>query len=233
MTLADVFNHIPKDCELLAAPSANFDEDQLLDEEAQQFGCEPDYDAWEVMMNEPPSPEDPTFRSCGAHIHVGCEEGDENAFLLEFEGKLRVVRTMDLFHGVISTILDNSEPAVKRRKLYGKAGSHRPKEYGVEYRVLSNYWLKSPILVMLMYHLTQDVLDLVREGKDEELVERVGPREIQNIINEGRIEEAKKVLVDHIEPLLSKDSHAFLKEALEKIDEMDILKEWTTEKEAT
>jgi len=230
-TFRDVLGAIPKGHKLAALPSAQFDPAELDHPEAKRFGCDPDYDAWKMQENEAPCIDDKCFRSCGAHIHVGCEEGSGNEFLLDFPGKVAMVKTMDCMHGLLSTILDNSEEAIARRKLYGKAGSHRPKEYGVEYRVLSNYWLKSPVTVMLMYCLTKDALKVVRDGKDEELIGAVGENEIQNIINNGLSDEATKVMEKHVMPHLSEDSVHYFNEALAKIknDDMHLTKEWELE----
>lgn len=54
------------------------------------------------------------------------------------EHPLDVVKAMDLFLGVPSVLMDEGE---ERKQLYGKAGAHRPKPYGVEYRTLSNFWI--------------------------------------------------------------------------------------------
>lgn len=233
-TLADVRNKVPKDCELLAEPSAHFAQDQLKHPDSQVFGCDPDFNAWTVTENGAPHLEDLTFRSCGAHIHIGHQEGDGNEFLLSFDGKIQTIRTMDAVHGIIATILDSSESANARRQLYGKAGAHRPKDYGVEYRVLSNFWLKSPELVMLIYNLTEDVVKLVRDGKHEELISKIGEDKIQNIINNGIMEEAKKVMELCIIPRLSKESVASLETCFEKIDNYNFAEEWNKEvKEVT
>jgi hypothetical protein len=132
-------------------------------------------------------------------------------FLLEFQGKLSAVKAMDLFAGTVSTKLDNSEAAVKRRELYGKAGCHRPTEYGVEYRVLSNYWMKSPQLVMLMDALTRDAMALVRDGKLEAILEEIGEDDLQNTINNGDVQAAEKIIEYYVKPNLSP-------EALELLD---------------
>ena len=185
--LIDAHGMLPDGHEMVVEPSATFDQVQLEDPEAQEFGCDPDFNAYTVAMNEKPWCGDSTFRSCGAHIHVGGVE-DHGApikgleFLLEFDGKINVVKAMDLFHGIISTVLDNSEAAVKRRELYGKAGCHRPTDYGVEYRVLSNYWMKSPELVMMMDSLTRDAVALVASGKLDDILALVGEDELQNVM---------------------------------------------------
>lgn len=225
-TLKDVRNKIPKDCELLAEPAAHFDKDQLEHPDSQAFGCEPDFDAWQMAENTSPYVEDSSFRSAGAHIHVGHQLGDNNSFLLDFTGKIQMIKTMDCVHGIIATVLDNSKNAIARKKLYGKAGAHRAKDYGVEYRVLSNFWLKSPELVMLIFHLTEDALRIVRERKDEELIEKIGENEVQNIINKGLVEDAKKAIKLHISPLLSKDSLELLETCLKKIGKYDFMTEW-------
>ena len=141
---------------------------------------------------------------------------------------MEFVKIMDCLHGVISTILDHSKEAIDRRKLYGKAGAHRDKEYGVEYRVLSNYWLQSPVTVMLMYHLTQDALRICRESLAEELINMMGEDEVQAVINDGNKEAASKMLEDCLLPIISKDAAHYFNEALAKIadNDMDLSVEW-------
>lgn len=225
-TLMDVKNKIPKDCELIAEPAAHFTQDQLEHPEAQEFGCSPDFNAWTITENGAPYLEDLTFRSCGAHIHIGHQKGDKNEFLLNFDGKIQMIRAMDAVHGIIATVLDNSKNANARRQLYGKAGAHRPKDYGVEYRVLSNFWLKSPELVMLIYNLTKDVVELVRDGKHEKLINKIGENKIQDIINNGTTKDAQKIIKLHITPLLSEESVIFLKMCLKKVKNYNFAKEW-------
>ncbi len=233
-TLTEAVKTLPKETEIIVLPSACFDEKELDHPEAQRFGCDPDYCAWDIKMNDPPYVEDITFRSCGAHIHVGTTGEDENSFLLDFQGKIDTIRLMDCFHGIISTVLDCTKESIDRRKLYGKPGAHRPKDYGVEYRVLSPYWLKSPITVMLMYHLTEDVLNFVRAGKTNELVNTLGEDEVRNTIINGDSASAQKmidtVLLDH----MSDDSKFYYNEALAKLkaDDMDFHKEWELYTEA-
>jgi len=235
-TFKDVQKEIPPECFLEALPSANFEQDELEHEEAQRFGCDPDFDAWELKENEAPKCKDATLRTCGGHVHVGKADGDGNGFLADPYGKIAVVRIMDAIHGVISVILDNSKAAITRRKLYGKAGSHRPvsKESGgyydgVEYRVLSNFWFKSPQLVMLIDSLTTDALKVVREMDYERLIADIGNNRIRDIINKGLVKDAHKVLGDFIKPLLSEDSLYYLKECSENLENYNFKKEWGME----
>jgi hypothetical protein len=227
-TLSEAIKTLPEDTEIVAIPSACFDKDQLDHPEAMAFGCDPDFDAWEVKENEKPYALDHTFRSCGAHIHVGTDGNDGNAFLLEFEGKIQMVKVMDCIHGIISTVLDSSKEAIDRRMLYGKPGAHRPKEYGVEYRVLSNYWLKSPMTVMMMYHLTQDALAIVREGKAAEMINEMGEDEVRNTISKGNVDAAFKMIEVSLIPRLSQDSVFYFNEVLAKIkaNDMNFHAEW-------
>jgi hypothetical protein len=116
-------------CELSPRASATFAEPELESPQAKEFGCEPDFNAWTMMVNERPTATNQAFRTCGGHIHVG---GIEDMDLIN------VIRSMDLFLGVPSIMLDKDR---ERRQLYGKAGCFRPKSYGGEYRTLSNFWI--------------------------------------------------------------------------------------------
>jgi hypothetical protein len=234
VALTETYKSIPKGYDLIASPSAKFDPEELKDPKACEFGCMPDYCAWEMKVNEPPMHEDATFRSCGGHIHVGClnEDGElideSTSFLLEIEGKVKMVKGMDLFHGIISTVLDNSPESIERRTLYGKAGCHRPTEYGVEYRALSNYWTKTPYSSMLMSSLTDDVVDIILSGKLEELIEEVGADDIRRIINTGNVEDAKSVIEKVLYDLMSEDSKFYFNECMEKLNKAtDMVKEWS------
>jgi hypothetical protein len=192
-TLEDMKNYLPDNLKLVAVPSANFPRKELLHDEAKKFGCDPDYNAWSGEKNTPPDDcTTSTFRSCGGHIHIGYVKDSGNDFLLDKYGRLRVIRTMDCFHGMVSTLLDNSPEAIARRNLYGKAGCFRRTDYGVEYRTLSNFWCQTDSLKRLMYYLTDDVLTVVRESDDEYVIELCGGADrVQTIINTGDVKAAK------------------------------------------
>lgn len=120
---------------------AVFDADQMTDPAAHVFGCEPDSNAWTKEFNPSPVPDKPYMRSAGGHIHVETKENP-----------VKVVRCMDLFLGVPSVLMDHGD---ERRKLYGKAGAHRIKPYGVEYRTLSNFWVFEEKLIDWVWRNTE------------------------------------------------------------------------------
>lgn len=232
-TFKDTLAVLPNGFNLEVAPSAIFPALELAHPKAKEFGCSPDYCAWDLMVNEPPAHPDERFRSCGGHVHVGCIDEDGNPthedaqFLMDGMGKVNMVRGMDLFLGVISTILDNSKEAIERRTLYGKAGCHRPTDYGVEYRTLSNWWTKTPYSTMLITYLTEDVVEVIINNKLDELIESVGESTIRDTINNGDVTTAKRILEDVLMAHLSEDSKFYLEECTNKLEKSgNIAVEW-------
>lgn len=147
---------LPQDLIYNQDSAVSFPSSELECEEAWVFGCEPDYNAWKMEENPKPKADDENLRSAGGHIHVGSHlaKGDP----------IKVIRAMDLFLGVPSVQLDTN--GAPRRKLYGGAGAFRFKDYGVEYRTLSNFWIFSDALINWAYEGTQKALDFVHSGKE-------------------------------------------------------------------
>lgn len=138
---------------LAIVPSAVFDQDQLNHPQAMEFGCDPDFNCWTRQRNPRPKTENKQLRVAGGHVHAGClEEGID---------PWNMGRAMDLFLGVPSLQYDNDQ---ERRKLYGKAGAVRIKPYGVEYRTLSNFWLKSDELKTWVFNQTNKAKDFCKAG---------------------------------------------------------------------
>jgi len=157
--------------------SATYPAAECKHPDAQVFGCEPEFCAYEMNIVQAPECKT-TFRSAGGHIHLGYPEGfypltaspEEDGGVDRAWGRVWVVRMMDLFMGIPSLWIDQDPHSPARRKLYGKAGTHRPKEeYGVEYRATSNFWLRSPTTVKLTYDISQFVVNFVAERKYKEL----------------------------------------------------------------
>jgi hypothetical protein len=84
-----------------------------------------------------------------------------------------------MFLGLWSVIRD---PDTKRRELYGKAGAFRFKPYGVEYRVLSNFWLHTPDRMEYVWHLVRGALGCRTEPDPL----------LQDIINSSNVSAAKE-----------------------------------------
>ena len=135
--------------------SGIFKEEELQHPAAKAFGCSSDFNAWKKQINKKPSAN--TFlRTCGGHIHIGYDNPKLNS-------NLEIIKAMDLFLGVPSLFLDDD---VERRTMYGKAGCFRNKNFGVEYRVLSNFWLKSNNLINWAYNSTIQSIDFINNNFD-------------------------------------------------------------------
>lgn len=147
---------LPSDLEFSFLPSAHFNMDRLTAVEALVFGCEPDFNAWfDGMQNPPIGAVDPTLRTSGGHIHVGYDNPNK-------ENRLVLMQGMDIFLGVPSILLD--EHGDERRSMYGQAGAFRPKPYGAEYRVLSNFWIQSDRLKEWAYEATIMCAERLNDG---------------------------------------------------------------------
>jgi hypothetical protein len=159
---------------LVARASADFPESELDDPESKVIGCNAEFCAYVLQELEKPVAEfeTSTFRTAGGHIHLGADEGalyhDPMSVKLDF---LFVVRCLDLFVGIPALWMDHDPTSARRREIYGLAGSHRYKPYGVEYRSISNFWLASPKLVRVVHDLCEFTIDFVEQGKHRQFWE--------------------------------------------------------------
>lgn len=132
---------LPKGYKLSTVPSVVFSEKAWAEapDEAKILGCNPDYNAWDNSVNPPPSdPDNPRLRTASGHVHIGWTDNAEVTDPDHVRSCVDLVKQLDWYLGPWSV---RSDPDTARRRLYGKAGAMRFKPYGVEYRVLSNFWL--------------------------------------------------------------------------------------------
>jgi hypothetical protein len=190
---------------LTVQASAEYPTAELDNDEARIFGCDPDFNSWTMRMNlfDNTKAADP-FRSAGGHWHIGYK--DETQEMLEDPyGKAEVVKMMDIFMGVPSILLDQDQTAPRRRSLYGRAGAHRPKPYGVEYRALGNFWVQSPQLTQVMYQLADVAVRLCVEGESETIITQTGVKNIVRAINTSDIQMAKRIAETTLIKYLERD----------------------------
>jgi hypothetical protein len=124
------------------------------------LGCEPDYNVYTRDMNPKPSA-GALFRTGSGHVHIGWTEDvdpfEENHFNLCCElGKE--------YDFVLYQASQQWDKDTTRSQLYGQPGAFRPKSYGMEYRVLSNAWLRQPLLQQYVYDATRSVTELFFKG---------------------------------------------------------------------
>lgn len=126
---------------LKTVPSVVFDKEvfDAAPDKAKELGCSPDYNAWTGKVNPPPrDPSNPYLRTASGHIHIGWTNDADITDPQHVLNCCDLVKQLDWYLGAWSCEMD-SDPT--RRSLYGKAGALRFKNYGVEYRVLSNFWI--------------------------------------------------------------------------------------------
>lgn len=121
-----------------------------------ELGCEPDklaYTGSVKILNIDGSKH--FKRYCGGHIHFGLsEENSKNLIKREIHDNANeIIMLMDYILGNTFVLLDDDLSNKERRLVYGQAGSYRIQNHGIEYRTLSNYWLRHPVITSLALRL--------------------------------------------------------------------------------
>lgn len=174
--------------EVVATPVAHFDPDYMKNQPAAalELGCDPDYNAWTGLENIKPNGQRP-MRTASGHVHIGWTNGQNIQDPAHVGMAHAAVKQMDFFLGLASLAYDDD---VERREMYGKSGCCRIKPYGVEYRTLSNAWLKSEKLMRWVYR--NAITGMQRLERGDILAQKYG--DIQEIINTSDKEAAMQIL---------------------------------------
>jgi hypothetical protein len=180
---------IPENCEMTVCPTAHFDSEYINQQppEAKMLGCDPDFNAYTGEMNNPPLAH-PTMRTAAGHVHLGWTTGKDVEDPVHMIQCREIVKQLDYYIGIPSLLHDSDQ---ERRQMYGKAGSFRPKHYGVEYRVLSNYWILQENYMKEIFYNCRRAFISLKEGKNTDLLfNSHGKHFAQQIINSGNLDKA-------------------------------------------
>lgn len=149
-----------------------------LSEKSRILGCAPSLNIYEPDRVLDVPPEKLRMRSAGGHIHIGMNgfRGNriENSYDYDkpkrakgqpahpiLDDPTRMVQALDVIVGNTMVLLDTNPQAAERRLVYGRAGEYRLPLHGIEYRVLSNFWLRSYPLASLVWGLSRMTAALV------------------------------------------------------------------------
>lgn len=167
--LSNAIKNVNGDYELVAQPTVHFEPEYFkeLPTEALMLGCDPDYNAYTGEVNEKPNATGSTMRTGSGHIHI--QFLPKGVFVKDRFEKSHMLRCCSLVKALDAVLYEQSlmwDTDKERHKLYGKPGAFRPKNFGVEYRVLSNAWLREPWVQMFIFDAAYNTTRRWLEGWD-------------------------------------------------------------------
>ena len=159
------------------------------------FGCDPNYDVYTTSERKV-TPPNTGLRTGSFHIHIGDADmaTREDSPLDGYRNKALAIRMMDIFVGCASVVMDKDDTTHIRKALYGKAGEFRQTSYGIEYRVLGNWFLRCPQATKAILDMAEHAMEVLRDGLAMDYVRSLSSETIQYAINNNNIPVAKTVL---------------------------------------
>jgi hypothetical protein len=181
--ISSMVKRINSNYDILCQASADIEADQLLTPESQMFGCDVDYNVYTESVNPKPETENVNYRTTGFHIHLGFMP------VIPISAKLAIIKALDLYLGIPSVIIDTDG---RRRNLYGKAGCFRLTSYGLEYRVLSGYFLSTDVLIGWVFNQTMLAVKQVAQPFGFKML-GVDWDNVRSIIDTGNVQQAVEI----------------------------------------
>lgn len=117
-----------------------------LSPKSRELGCMPSLNLYDAKATITQEASTSLVRSAGGHIHLGN---------LMVKNPPDLIPLLDIILGNTCVLIDRDPHAAARRMNYGRAGEYRLPKHGLEYRTLSNFWLRS-------YQLTSFVTGMAR-----------------------------------------------------------------------
>jgi hypothetical protein len=160
-------------------PSAWVPEQFLTDSRVLLSGCDPDFNAYTMKQNPRVEFED-GLRSAGGHVHISYDGPNVPAI-----HKL-ILKEFEIRQGFYGVLIDRDKA---RTKLYGRAGSYRPKGYGLEIRSPSNWWLEKEEYIRMTFRSAKAAVESAGE-----LGATLADALVQRVINSRDITVARAIL---------------------------------------
>jgi hypothetical protein len=184
----DIFNIMrQQNLEALADFSQNVkltkEEMDSIPDDCKRLGCNPSLNVSEDVIPVNIDGLEYPYRSAGGHIHIDTGSNTKNEQLRK--DAIKFIKLMDVVVGNTCVLIDRDKGNITRRKVYGRAGEYRIKPYGLEYRTLSNFWLRSYPLYTFVFGLARYVMSLYLNGKTDEVLSLVDYKDIREAINKN------------------------------------------------
>lgn len=152
-----------------------------LSDESRILGCQPSKNAYGEF---PITVDGETYtkRSAGGHFHFGILD----LFHKDIVNIQRLVPYLDIFVGNTGVLFDRDPGAPERRANYGRAGEYRLPDHGLEYRTLSNFWLRNYTLFHLMSGMSLIALSALKGAIADPSIEG----ELIEVVDLGHVRQA-------------------------------------------
>ena len=182
-----------KDYSLRIAPSAYVDKEDLkgVPEAVLELGCAPDRDAYwgnVFPLDRKKIPEG--FFFCGGHVHVGwdvnLDPDDEDVIK---DARVAAIM-MDQWLGAPLNHMDTNP---QRARIYGTPGRFRATPYGLEYRTLSNSWIKDRKSAAYVFRAVQKGMGYLMRDTVKSLNPEIAD---ENFISVKKKERPKDIIED-------------------------------------
>lgn len=175
---------------LVAQAAHTYDAEEVSHPKAREAGCNPNFDCYREEEN-PKLEFTDGMRTGSFHVHLGHEK------LVTMTDKANAAKLMDVYVGCASILFDKDPTALARRKYYGRAGEFRPTDYGVEWRVLGNFPLRTPEMTKLVFDLVMWATSHIDNGTMLDVLKMNGiQHDTQLAINTCDASLARHVLVN-------------------------------------